>query len=307
MATQLRIRRDSFTDLGSVVPAEAELIYDQTNNRLGIGDGSSDGDARALFALMQGDLHKMAPIAATAGGTGNALTVTLDPVPASYVAFMTLLVKASANNTGAATVNVNSLGAKAIKKNGGADDVEADDIVSGGIYLLIYDGTNFQVISGAGAAAGGGIAQVVESTTTTAFSITASIPEDDTIPQSSEGTEVLTRTITPTDAASTFLVEAELPVGGGGTTVRVFAALFTDSNANAVAAAGDIVEAVANAIRPMRFSAILPAFGDTSSHTIKLRVGTPSGTAYVNRDADNAALFGGVLFARLRVMEILPA
>lgn len=47
-------------------------------------------------------------------------------------------------NTGASTININSLGAKALKKNGTVA-LDAGDIQAGSVKLLTYDGTNFQI------------------------------------------------------------------------------------------------------------------------------------------------------------------
>lgn len=91
------------------------------------------------------------PIAYGAGGgSSNAFTVTLSPAPTSLVAGLWLLVKANHTNTGASTINVNGLGATAIKK--WTDQaLEAGDIVNGQIFEVLYDGTNFQLITEPGA------------------------------------------------------------------------------------------------------------------------------------------------------------
>lgn len=66
--------------------------------------------------------------------------------PTAYYAGMMILVKFATTNTGASTINVNSLGAKAIRKGtGGATALSASDLVTTKIYTLIYDGTNFQI------------------------------------------------------------------------------------------------------------------------------------------------------------------
>lgn len=80
---------------------------------------------------------------AVAGGSANALTATMVPVPAALVAGLQVVVQASATNTGAATINVNALGAKAIQLGGSA--LAAGAIQSGLVYTLIYDGTQFQL------------------------------------------------------------------------------------------------------------------------------------------------------------------
>jgi hypothetical protein len=72
--------------------------------------------------------------------------------PGSYFVGLKVNLKVTNANTGASTLNVNSLGAKSIKKNV-IDDVAANDIKAGQIVPLIYDGTNFQIVGGGG---GGG-------------------------------------------------------------------------------------------------------------------------------------------------------
>ncbi len=56
------------------------------------------------------------------------------------------IVKFTNANTGAADLDVNSGGAKAIKKLTG-DNLVAGDILAGSIHMLAYDGTNFQLLS----------------------------------------------------------------------------------------------------------------------------------------------------------------
>ena len=72
--------------------------------------------------------------------------VNLSPAPTAYVTGMQVAFKATTANTGAATLNVNGLGAKTIKKNV-STDLETGDILAGQDVICIYDGTNFQVVS----------------------------------------------------------------------------------------------------------------------------------------------------------------
>jgi len=84
-------------------------------------------------------------------GAANAYVVTLSPVPGAYTAGMLVQFKASNANTTTSTVNVNSLGAKTIVKPDGSA-LSANEIKSGQIVELEYDGTNFQMISPSGIA-----------------------------------------------------------------------------------------------------------------------------------------------------------
>jgi hypothetical protein len=83
-----------------------------------------------------------------ATGSANAYSVTLNPAPTSYVEGMAIAVKINVDNTGASTINVNGLGAKAIKKPNG-NDVSAGNLKAGSIYTLRYNGTNF-ILQGEG-------------------------------------------------------------------------------------------------------------------------------------------------------------
>ena len=81
---------------------------------------------------------------ATSSGT-NTVVVTLTPAATAYTAGQLITFKAGGTCTGAVTVNVNSLGAKAVQKLGAA--LVANDITSNNIVTIVYDGTQFQMIS----------------------------------------------------------------------------------------------------------------------------------------------------------------
>ena len=79
--------------------------------------------------------------------TGNdSYAITVSPAPTAYVAGQMFTFRADVANTGAATLNVNSLGARDIRKNVSAA-LATGDIVANQIVTVIFDGTNFQVIS----------------------------------------------------------------------------------------------------------------------------------------------------------------
>jgi len=76
----------------------------------------------------------------------DAYAVTLDPAPAALFPGMMVIFTANTSNTGAATLNVNALGAESIKKKHD-QDLETGDIESGQVVAVAYDGTNFQMLS----------------------------------------------------------------------------------------------------------------------------------------------------------------
>lgn len=86
----------------------------------------------------------------------NDYVVTLDPVPTSYEAGMIVSFLAQNANTYHSTLNCNGLGAKTIFKNV-YQNLVAGDISENQIVSVIYDGTNFQVVSGSGGSGGSGV------------------------------------------------------------------------------------------------------------------------------------------------------
>lgn len=95
---------------------------------------------------MRLDMLKNAGDYATSTGSANAYLLAVDSQISAYVAGDVFKFNASFANTGAATLNVNSIGAKSILKD---HDValEANDIESGQVVMVEYDGTNLQMIS----------------------------------------------------------------------------------------------------------------------------------------------------------------
>jgi hypothetical protein len=71
-------------------------------------------------------------------GTANIYAITPNPAITAYEAGQRFVFRATNASTGACTLNVNALGAKAVETNDGAALV-ADMIVVGGIYEVTYD------------------------------------------------------------------------------------------------------------------------------------------------------------------------
>jgi len=81
-------------------------------------------------------------------GTGTAYEISLNPVPTALNIGMFIYMKAHAKNLGSATVKINTLDPKNIKKIDGSD-LKHGDIPENGIVTLVYDGINFQLVSSA--------------------------------------------------------------------------------------------------------------------------------------------------------------
>jgi hypothetical protein len=84
----------------------------------------------------------------TASGT-DTYTATVTPAFTAYTTGQRFNIKFTNANTGAATININSKGAKSIVKNG-STALSAGDIAAGQVMLLVYDGTNMQIVGPSG-------------------------------------------------------------------------------------------------------------------------------------------------------------
>lgn len=94
----------------------------------------------------------------TIGGTANALTATLDPAPADWAALTGTPFRfvVGTTNTGAATLNLNGLGAKDIVYPGDNSPMLAGELIVGAVRTGLYDGTRVQLID-AGSRARAGV------------------------------------------------------------------------------------------------------------------------------------------------------
>lgn len=133
---------DWSTTAASNATADANINWAEGQNA-----NTVNNSARAMMAAQAAFLAQTNG-SITSGGTVDAQTFTSPAGFAftAYAAGQIICFKAGATNTGAATINVDTLGAKSLKKYGG-DALVAGDITSGDIVFAIYDGTNFQIIS----------------------------------------------------------------------------------------------------------------------------------------------------------------
>lgn len=91
------------------------------------------------------DIQRSRYLLATGVSGTNTITANLTPAPSSYETGMVVQFVVANTNTGATTLNLNSLGAKTVQKQGAA--LTGGEFVAGQSVQLFYDGTNFQALS----------------------------------------------------------------------------------------------------------------------------------------------------------------
>lgn len=147
----------------------------------------------------------------------------------------------------------------------------------------------------------GDVVQTVATQTGAVQTGTTIIPRDDTIPQNTEGTEVLTQAITPTSATNFLEIDVVLHVSSSVTS-DVVAALFQDANVNALATASQYAT-TALGVMCILLRYRMPA-GTTSPTTFRVRTGPiTAGTVTVN-GGSGGRYYGGTYASSIRIREI---
>ena len=101
------------------------------------GINNSARENMAAIRRLYGDWNG----ALTSGGSSNAYTLSPNRTIAAYAAGINFTFLANHANTGAATLNVSSLGAKDIRDRNGVALTGAE-IASGGVVEVVYDNSN---------------------------------------------------------------------------------------------------------------------------------------------------------------------
>jgi len=145
--------------------------------------------------------------------------------------------------------------------------------------------------------------QQVRANTASVITCNTIIPEDNTIPQNTEGNQVVTVSITPKVSSNILRIQANIS-GTSSTTNTPCLALFQDTTANAIACTYTTGGATGYSTN-LSIDYYMTA-GTTSSTTFKVRAGPSTGTYYVNGDGSGNRLYGGVSLATLIVTEYSP-
>lgn len=289
----------------------------------GLADGTNASDACAYGQAGS------AAIAATYAATGKTTPVDADVLPLSDSAASFGLKKltwANLKATLAATFAAKGANSDITSLSGlttpltvaqggtGAATHTANNVLIGAgtsAVTSVAPGTAGNVLTSqagvwasAAPASTGKVAQVVSATVTSLASLTTVMPLDDTIPQKTEGDQVLTVNITPTSATSTLFIEVSVVAGIGAAAVIACAAIFRDTTAGAIAAVVEEIGGIANSATTISFQCSVAATAATLT-TFNVRVGPSSaGTLYLN-GANTARIFGGVSTSMIKVTEVL--
>lgn len=150
MSTQVQFRRGTEAENASFTGVVGEVVYITDTDRLVMHDGSTAGGILIPNSI---DIQNQQLVYGLATGT-TTMSMTLSfnaPTPSAYATGQAFTFKSSSTNTGGVTMNINSLGAKTVKKKdvatGALVALVAGDIIAGSIYTIYVAGTDFVIDS----------------------------------------------------------------------------------------------------------------------------------------------------------------
>ena len=193
--------------------------------------------------------------------------------------------------------------------------MNAGDLKANGYYLFQYYTTGWNLLNptltgtadiavgavGNAAVAAGAVVQVVTTQTGTVATGTTVVPNDDTIPQNTEGDEYITLAITPKSATNKLVVEVVCPMAISAATLHAIGSIFQDSTAGALASVMYFIGS-ANTIEPFVVRHTMTA-GTTSATTFKFRAGPESAATMTVNGISGARKLGGVSAATMTITE----
>lgn len=193
----------------------------------------------------------------------------------------------------------------------------ADDVITGatdrtafasGDKLLIHEtGVGLRKIdyddlpSGGGSTADGAVIASQYGEYTTNASLSTTIPFDDTIPQSTEGTQILAVAITPSATTSKIRIRFNGTASHATSGTSVAVAVFKDSDASAIASDFKIIPG--NGFLVALGVEYVDSPATTSAVTYKIRVGAGSGNMSMNGQV-GSRYGGGTMVSSITLEEI---
>jgi hypothetical protein len=160
-------------------------------------------------------------------------------------------------------------------------------------------------IMGPGVKRTGDVVQVLYASTASVVSCATLMVFDDTIPQITEGDEVLTQAITPTSLVNNLFIEASVFGAHSASPLYAGMALFQDATANALSATHQSFSLSRLETNFTLYHKMVA--GTVSSTTFRIRCGPQtSGTFYTNAiHTSGTRMFGGVSTCHLQVTEVM--
>jgi hypothetical protein len=134
------------TPLASQTVAGTEEVATTAESKAGTDTGGTGAFLSVLPSDIAANTQSGTFLYANSADVTDTYTASLTPALTAYTTGMRVVIKFDTANTGACTLNINTLGAKSIKTREGGDPGNGY-ITAGDFTELVYDGTNFVIVS----------------------------------------------------------------------------------------------------------------------------------------------------------------
>lgn len=271
---------------------KARVAFQGINSNFALTQSTTDALSTALAGKLGGTNPALGAATATTAATADnsTLVATTAHVKANLANYLTT----SAAGTTYAALGGATFTASPLVPTPLSTDNTTKAVNSSWVRTLIA-GTSISMPAGS-------IINTGSTTYPTNANLTTIIPWDDTIPQVTEGTQVMSTPVTAQSALNSFRMRFAGEVVTSAS-AWVSAAVFVDGAANAIAASGVFCEETGGSGRILCFDFIYSP-GDTAAHTITVRVGPDSAITVRMNGGVAGRRLGGVMAASLTWDEI---
>ena len=293
---------------GDIGPANSrlDLIFDSSLDKWVL--------MNPLGGPTKANIQSGAYLYAAGAGAVNVMTAAFSPTILALTEGMVVRVKVNlANTTTTPTLNIDTLGAKTIKRENGAALIVGDLPIN---YRAIfqYTGSAWILLNPAlvknhthtSASEGGSVEigiviQAVHTADGEVATGTTIVPQDDTIPQNTEGDEYMTLAITPTNASNKLVIEVVGCFSSSAAQTALGMALFQDSVSDALAISTSEISAASRTDTIyLKYEMVA---GTTDPITFKMRAGGGlAGTTTFNGSGGTRE-YGGIMSSCMRITE----
>ena len=241
------------------------------------------------------------------GGTGNK-TLTLggtlvssDIVEVHYLNIVGQTNAPSSGSVTTATINDNAVTGAKLNTDVISAQTELATAPASTDELLISDAGTLKRIDASLVV--GNTKQIVTTQTGAVATGTTLFPEDDTIPQNTEGDQYMSLAITPKSSTSRLLITAQV-FGSVSSGTRWGIGLFKDSTADALSFATAFVKDATSMATCYIEHSLLS--GSTSEQTFKIRAGAFGSATFTFNGQSGSRKFGGAILSSIHITEIEP-
>ena len=307
---------DAGTDSPAVARAEIKRLADNANEiknhvssfMQGVVDKTTQGAAHTALGVLSAD-QAQTGIAGhgTTTGTSSAFVLTLARAPAAYTDGQVFFVKFHSSSSGSPTLAINGQAARPLVylDDEGVTRNLADVMKYGWWTRVMVWGINIVILDPPHLPRH--VVQTRITTENAGITVNTVFPQDNTIPQNTEGQEVMTLSLANRYADSLFLITVVVTGHANvanGPELQV--ALFRDSDANALCLwRGSCNGSGGNGVTCV--GQYIVGAGAVAARTYRVRAGlSAAGTVYVNRGAGAAPIFSNTGVISISAQEIIP-